>query len=227
MKLRIPYHIFTLFLLTGNLLFAESETLEKVLNQMDKIGATLESMEARIIQKKWTDILEEYDSGERGRFSFLRENGKVHLRKDIEDPTVNHLVISESVVTFYQPKIKQAQRYQLGKHGDKAEFLLLGFGSNKEALKEAYDIVLIGEETVEARNTYHLELKPKSSQVSAFFVSIHLWIDSELWVPIQQRLVEPTQDHLLILFEDIKLNAKIKKSAFDLKIPKEVKVIQN
>ena len=123
--------------------------------------------------------------------------------------------------------IKQAQRYRLGKHGDKAEFLLLGFGSNKEALNEAYSIELIGEESVEGRETYHIELKPKSEQVSAFFVSIHLWIDAELWVPIQQRLVEPTQDHLLIRFEEIKLNTKIKKSAFNLKIPRDVEVIQN
>jgi len=229
MKLRYGFYLITFLGLAGlsSLVFAETNTLDKVLSQIDKVGSSLTSMEATIVQKKWTDILEEYDSGEIGRFSFLRENGKVHLRKDIEDPTVNHLVISDSVVTFYQPKIKQAQRYQLGKHGDKAEFLLLGFGSNKDALNEAYNIDLIGEETVEGRKTYHIELKPKSEQVSAFFTSIHLWIDAEIWVPIQQRLVEPTQDHLLIRFDDIKLNAKIKKSAFSLKIPKEVKVIQN
>ncbi len=210
-----------------NPIYAESETLDRVLSQIDKVGSSLTSMEAKIVQKKWTDILEEYDSGEKGKFSFLREKGKVHLRKDIVHPTNNHLVISDGTVTFYQPMIKQAQRYQLGRHGDKAEFLLLGFGSNKEALNEAYNIELIGEESVEGRKTYHIELKPKSEQVSAFFVSIHLWIDAELWVPIQQRLVEPTQDHLLIRFEEIKLNPKINKSAFNLKIPRDVEVIRN
>jgi len=206
---------------------AQTETLDRILSRIDRVGANLKSMEARIIQKKWTDILEEYDTGEKGRFTFLRVDGKVHLRKDIDEPTVNHLVISDGTVTFYQPKIKQAQEYKLGKHGDKAEFLLLGFGSNKDALREAYRIDLVGEENINGRNTFHIELKPKSDQVSAFFTSIHLWIDAEMWVPIQQQLVEPTHDHLLIRFEEIKLNPKMKKSHFNLKIPKEVKVIRN
>ena len=115
---------------------AEEMTLDEILNQMDRVGSSLNSMRAEIHQKKWTEILEEFDEGESGQFSFLRTPEGAFLRKDIESPTVNSLVIREGQVLFFQPSIKQAQRYDLGGHGDKAEFLLLGFGSDKEALRE-------------------------------------------------------------------------------------------
>ena len=36
------------------------------------------------------------------------------------------------------------------------------------------------------------------------------------WVPIQQKLVEPTQDHLLIRFQDLELNPKLSKGDFNV-----------
>ena len=69
-------------------------------------------------------------------------------------------------------------------------------------------------------------MDPKSEKVSAFFVRIVLWIDAEMWVPVQQKLVEPTQDYLLITFNNIRLNANVRKSEFDMKLPGDVKVIK-
>ncbi len=199
--------------------------LDEILTQMEKRGDDLQSMRARIQQKKWTDIIEEFDEGEEGTFLFLRHQGEVYLRKDIEQPQISHFVISKGVVLFYQPAIKQAQKYQLGTNKDKAEFLLLGFGTSRSALEEAYEIRLLGSPEVGGRLTYQIELKPRSDQASAFFSRIVLWVDPEIWVPVQQMLVEPTDDYLLVNFEDIELNPKLKPSEFQLRIPAGVKVL--
>jgi outer membrane lipoprotein-sorting protein len=204
-----------------------AEGLDRILTEMDRVGQRLKSMAADIEQRKWTDILGEYDEGERGRFLFLREDGQVLLRKEIAEPTVNTLVVREGKVLFYQPSIKQAQEYRLGRHGDKAEFLLLGFGADKEELSQTYEISLLGEEDLDGRHTYKLELKPRSDQVSAFFVRIFLWVDSERWVPVRQQLVEPTRDHILIAFRNITLNPRLSRSNFDVRIPRDVEVIRN
>jgi outer membrane lipoprotein-sorting protein len=204
---------------------SRSLTLEQILNRIDKRGETLRSLSAVIVQKKWTDILEEFDQGEKGHFYFLKQQGKIYLRKDISEPQENTLIVREDKVLFYQPKIKQVQSYNLGQRKSRAEFLLLGFGSDKQALKESYDIRLLEKEVIEGRDTYPLELVPKSEKVSAYFSQIVLWIDSTLWVPVQQKLLEPTEDFLLICFQDIQLNSKISKSRFDLKFPKDVKVV--
>ncbi len=202
-----------------------SLTLDQVLARMEQQGDTLRSLEADLTQRKWTDILQEFDQGESGRFQFLKASGEVYLRKDIQRPQPNFLVIRKGEVIFYQPAIKQAQRHQLGENKDKAEFLLLGFGTSREALQEAYRMALLGEEEVDGRHTYVVELTPRSERVSAFFSKIVLWIDSQLWVPIQQKLVEPTEDYLLVGFRNVRLNPKLSPQDFELKIPKDVKVV--
>lgn len=201
--------------------------LEELLARMDASGQTLKGMTAVLEQKKWTDILSEYDAGERGTFSFLRDSGKVMLRKDISSPTANQLVIREGLVTFYQPSLKQAQEYRLGQHGDKAEFLLLGFGSNRDSLKEAYAIAYLGEEKIGDLNTHKLELKPKSEKFAAYFSRIVLWVDPARWIPVRQLLEEPTKDHLLIDFSEIQLNPRLSRGNFEIKLPKDVRIIRN
>jgi outer membrane lipoprotein-sorting protein len=205
--------------------WGQSLTLEQILTKVEQRGNDLRSMSSKITQKKWTDILEEFDQGESGRFYFLKKSGKVYLRKDISQPQNNSLVINEGKVTFYQPGIKQAQRYDLGRNKDKAEFLLLGFGSNKQVLKEAYNIRLLGREKVRDSETYVLELTPRSETVSAYFPQIVLWVDPQTWVPIRQKLVEATQDFLQIDFEDVQLNASVPESQFTLKLPKDVRIV--
>lgn len=230
--MRLFYRIFSSLILVFSLLstsgglIAEDYDLDGILDQMDKAGDSLDSMQADITQKKWTDILAEFDAGESGRLMFLRSGEDLYFRKDINDPTQNTLVIKGGEVTFYQPGIKQAQQYQLGNNKDKAEFLLLGFGTDKEAIREVYDLELLGQEQLEGKEVYKLQMVPKSEKVSAFFVKIVLWIDPRIWVPVQQKLVEPTQDYLLISFEDIELNPKLKKSDFELNLPGDVKVIR-
>lgn len=49
---------------------AESLTLEQVLTKIDQVGTSLRSMSSSISQKRWTDILQEFDQGESGRFFF-------------------------------------------------------------------------------------------------------------------------------------------------------------
>lgn len=204
---------------------AASPTLEEVLAKLEKTGSKLKSMSADITQKKWTDLLSEFDAGEKGRFLFLKKSGNVYLRKDIREPRPNHLVIREGKVVFYQPGIKQAQVHQIGSNQDKAEFLLIGFGTNRRALEETYIMKLLGRETVGSTDAVMLELTPRSAQASAFFSKIVLWIDLQRWIPVQQKLLEPTDDYLLVNFENIRLNPKLSESDFELKLPKDVKIV--
>ncbi len=200
--------------------------LESVLENMDRRGGNLRSMSAKIVQQKWTDILEEFDQEERGEFHFLREKEAIHLRRDLTEPGRSTLLINDGKGIFYQPLLKQANRYDLGARKNRAEFLLLGFTSKQEALREAYAIRWLGPEMIGDRQTYALELTPRSGKVSAFFSRIVLWVDGRLWVPIQQKLVEPTRDYLLIRFEDVRLNLDLPASRFKLELPPDVNVIQ-
>ena len=218
--------VFLIIVFPGIPLYAEELDLDGLLLKMDESGQSLDSMRADITQKKWTDILAEFDAGEHGQLMFMRQGEDLFFRKEITEPTNNTLLIKGGEVLFYQPGIKQAQKYQLGNNKDKAEYLLLGFGTDQEAVRDVYDLEILGKESLEGRETYKLQMDPKSEKVSAFFVRIVLWIDTEMWVPIQQKLVEPTQDYLLITFDNIELNPDLEKSDFNLKLPDDVKVIK-
>src|SRR2546428_1375813 len=200
-------------------------TKEEILAKMEAAGRKVNNFCAQIFQKKWTAILKEFDRGESGMLWYLREkNGQAFLRKDIVKPINNILIIDKGEVIFYEPRIKQARKYQLGKNKDKAEFLVLGFGSTSSSMTEAYNIRLLGEEKVDGKKTYMLELRPKSEKVAAYFAQIILWVADQVWLPVQQRLVEPNGDYLLIQFSDLKLNPGISKDKLKLKLPKDVQL---
>lgn len=203
----------------------QTMTLEKLLDRIEEQGSTIKSMEASLEQKKWTDILDEFDEGEFGRFLFLKEKDQVFMRKEIEEPQLSSLVIADGEVVFFQPLIKQAQKYRLGKNKDKAELLVLGFGTTHEALEEAYYLKLLGEEKVGEAQTWILEMIPRSDKVQAFFGRIVLWIDAHRWIPIQQKLVEPSDDYLLVRFSEVQLNPRLTPSDFKLKLPKGTRVV--
>jgi len=218
-------HLLVLKLAVVTLLGAQQVGLEEILERMDQKGNKIESMKAGIQQRKWTEILEEFDEGESGTFLFWRVGDDLYIRKDIDRPQVNHLVIAGGELVFYQPAIKQAQRYNLGTNKDKAEFLLLGFGGDRGALKKAYNVSLLREEPLGSRKAYVLELVPKSENVSAYFSQIQLWVDGESWLPVQQRLIEPTGDFLQVEFSDIEVNPRLSNADFRLKIPKDVRIV--
>ncbi|MBI4456522.1 MAG: outer membrane lipoprotein carrier protein LolA [Acidobacteria bacterium] len=205
--------------------FALGATKEEILASMEAAGRKVTNFSATISQKKWTAVLQEFDRGESGTLWYLRsKDGQAYLRKEIANPENNVLVISNGEVIFYEPRIKQARKYQLGKNKDKAEFLVLGFGSSSRSLSDTYNIRLLGEEKIDGKRTYMLELLPKSEKVAAYFSQIVLWVAELVWLPIQQKLIEPNGDYQLITFSDLRLNPGVDKSKFKLTLPKDVQL---
>jgi len=58
------------------------------------------------------------------------------------------------------------------------------------------------------------------------YSTIRLWIDQQKWIPIQTKFVEAGGDYLIMKLTNIKLNARISESVFDLKLPAGVQVIK-
>ena len=198
---------------------------EEVLRQMEAAGRQVTNFSAAITQKKWTAVLKEFDRGESGMLWYLRsKEGQSSLRRDIVAPETSILVISNGEALFYEPRIKQARKYQLGNQKDKAEFLVLGFGTTTRSLSDTYNILLLGEEKIDGRKAYMLELRPKSEKAAAYFPQIVIWVAEQIWLPVQQKLVEPNGDYLLIKFSELKLNPGISKGKFKLSLPPGVAV---
>jgi outer membrane lipoprotein-sorting protein len=120
--------------------------------------------------------------------------------------------------------MKQAQIYSLGKYKGLAEFLALGIGQSPTKLQESFNIAYGGAESLNGVPCSVLILKPKAAKVAAHFTAITLWFKKSNGLPIQNKLLEPSGDYVLLNFFDEELNAKIPDSKFEQKLPNGVEI---
>jgi outer membrane lipoprotein-sorting protein len=200
-------------------------TLDQVLSKMETNGKNFRSMQASMERTKVTVIVND-KAVDTGAVYFTRRGNATRIMVDITKPEQQKMLVDQGKAMLYFPKLKQVQEYFLGKNQDKAEFLLIGFGTSNQDIRKFYDTTLVGEEVINGQKTSVLELKPKSTQVSALFNKIRLWLDQTKWIPIQSQLTEASGDYMIVKFTNIKMNVNIPESAFDLKMPKDVKKIQ-
>ena len=88
-----------------------------------------------------------------------------------------------------------------------------------------YDIVSMGDEQLGERGTVRLRLTAKPGG-NGYYPQIDLWIDKELWMPVQQEFVEPNRSVTKIRFEGLRLNEEIKDDVFSVKLPKDVERVK-
>jgi outer membrane lipoprotein-sorting protein len=200
-------------------------TLDQVLAKMDQTGKTFQSMQAAIERTKVTVLVND-KATDSGTVYFVRRGKDARIMVQITKPEQQRMLIDQGKALLYFPKLKQVQEFMLGKNQDKAEFLFIGFGQSNQDIKRVYNAAIVGEETIGAQKTSILELKPKDPKASALFTSVRLWIDQQRWIPVQTRLTEASGDYMIIKFTNIKMNAKVPDSVFDLKMPKDVQVIK-
>jgi len=128
------------------------------------------------------------------------------------------------VATIYRPGLKEAQKANLGKNKDKAEFLAVGIGQPPSELQKSFDISYQGAEPAGGAPCSILLLKPKDPKAAAFYATIVLWVKQTSGIPTQYRLQEPNNDYLLVTFTDEKLNVKIPDSKFEQEFPNGVQI---
>jgi outer membrane lipoprotein-sorting protein len=201
---------------------APAYSLDQVLTHMEQAGRAFRSMESSIERTKVTVVInDEYkDSGK----AYFTVNGKnTRIKFDFQKPEPQSMTISDGKVLLYYPKLKIAQEYLLGANQDKTEFLLVGFGPANQEIRRLYDAALIGEEVIGGKKASVIELKPKSPQAAARFKAIRLWMDQQGWIPLQTRVTEASNDYQMVRFTDVRINARVSDSVFDMKLPGDVK----
>jgi outer membrane lipoprotein-sorting protein len=133
-------------------------------------------------------------------------------------------------------QIKEVKYYQLAEPNDSNEstdvfdlvskqFPMLGF-SKIEDLKKHFEVNLVESENTESEKfiQVHLKVKPNSIYIDDYF-SIDFWIDKKLNLPVKIIAVKstpepPYRDIVEIKFLKPKVNKRIDKKVFELKIPK-------
>jgi outer membrane lipoprotein-sorting protein len=195
-------------------------TTEAVLGMMDKGAADFRSLTADLEHIKYTEVVKD-TSTETGHI-FVRRDQK--MRIEIANPDPRTILRVGDSLFVYTPKINRVEEYDLGKNRAMVDqYVLLGFGTKSQNMLKSYDVNLTGEEELDHRKTFVLELTPKSEEIRRQITKIQMWIDEASWLPLQQKFYEATAgDYFLFHYSNIMKNLKISDSRFKQDWPKDV-----
>ena len=198
--------------------------LDVTLNQLDRAGASFRSMSGDIHRVHHMAVIndDDVDSG-----TILLKRVKAHEMRmlvDLKQPDSKVVTVAGRKADMYLPKANTVQEYDLGKHSSLLDQLfLVGFGTTRQDLEEAYQIRLVGPETVNGQNTTRLELTPKSKDVSQHLQKFELWVSNATGYPVQQKFYMPGGEYMLVTYSNVKINPDLPDSALKLHLPKNVK----
>ena len=182
--------------------------LDTLLANMDRASDAYRGMQAQLSWVSYTDIVED-TSTEEGIIKVLRDKkGRINLLIEFQKPYPYFVSIQGTKVEIYRPRIATVEEYDVSKSKDALEqALLLGFGTAGRFLSEHYELKLAGEETAAGEATVKLELVPKTEKMRESMSRLEMWISTNQWQPVQQKLYGPNPgDYRLYTYTDITLN---------------------
>ena len=194
--------------------------LDDVLKQMDREQAQFQSLTASIERTKVTVVVNDR-STETGQIE-VRRDGK--MRIDLTSPDEKTILRDGDRIYVYSPKIRRVEEYDLAKHRDLVDqLLLLGFGTSGETLRRSYLITLQGEETLNGQKVVRLELTSRSDDVRKEISKIDLWLNEGNWLPAKQQFYETgSGDYSIIQYLNVARNVAIPDGRFRPSWPKGV-----
>jgi outer membrane lipoprotein-sorting protein len=210
-------------MLTVPLLQAQSTyTLDQVFSKMDEVAKTFRSSQADLERTHVTVIVNDKDVAS-GKFYYARKGKDPRVKMELQKPIAQLALVDKGKVQLYTPSLKQVQEASLGEHKDALEmFMALAFGTSSEDIKKNFTSTLAGEESIDGQKTTMLDLKPKNSGIK----SVRMWMDQKRWVAVQIKVTEGSDDYFILKYTNIKLNANIPESVFQMKLPKDVRVLK-
>ncbi len=199
--------------------------LESVLDQMDAAAAAFRTTEAEFVWDQYQKVVNETDT-QKGKVFFRRLHNETQMLAEITYPDQKVVLFADDKVRVYQPRIDQVTEYAAGKNKAEIEsFLVLGFGGRGHDLLKSFEVAYEGAEILDGVRTARLALVPKSQKGKSMFSRILLWIDLGRGVSLKQQLFEPSGDHRIARYLNIRMNQKLADHVFRLKTTSKTKVV--
>jgi outer membrane lipoprotein-sorting protein len=197
--------------------------LDAVLSRIDSAGAAFHGMSANLRALSHTAVINE-DTVDSGTVLLKRSKPRdMRMLVDFTQPDPKTIAFQGRKVEIYYPKIQTVQEFDLGQNRDLVDqFFLLGFGTSRVDLQNAYSIHFLGPETLAGQQTERLELIPKSKAVLEHLKKFELWI-ADSGYPVQQKFYLPGGDYKLMTYSEMKINPELRDAALKLQVPKNVK----
>ena len=202
--------------------------LATVLANMDTAASSWKGMRASLEWVRYMALVDDR-SVEYGKIAVRRgASGGASMLISFQEPNVYFLSVKGTKVEIYKPKIKTVEEYDVSDSKAKMEnALLLGFGTSGSYLDQYYDIKLVGSATVSGQSVVHLDLQPKDPQAEMNNQRIEMWVSTDLWQPVQQKIHERgTGDYRLYSYSEVALNPSLTADDFKLRLARGTKRVR-
>lgn len=214
------------FLAAVAALAVRAESLSDILARMDQSARNLRTFSARMKRTEYTKVLNDKEESD-GLRLVKRANGQTIGIVQFFGKNPQTLRFNGKTVENYYPDAKLVEVYDAGKFGKMGkqvdQLLLIGIGVPSSDLRRDFDITLAGMDTINGKPTSRIQLIPKDSDLKKQAEKIEMWVPEGQSVPIQVKVTRTSGDYNEALYSDIQINPPLPDSAFDLKLPPDVK----
>jgi outer membrane lipoprotein-sorting protein len=196
---------------------AAAWTEKKLVQHLNDAADRFETLTAKLEYTKVTVVVDD-KSTETGRL-YCSKNRRILI--EMLNPEPKQILFTGNKASIYYPKMGLIQEFNLDKHRALVEqFLLLGFGTSGDQLKDSYLITVLGETQVDRAAVLQVELTPKDQRIRNQIHKIHIWLDLASWIPVQQKFFEVGGDYLTTRYSEVKLNVEIPRAKLRLNAPR-------
>ena len=196
-----------------------SQRLEAVAERIRLAHESLETLEADFSQLKDSALLLEPNRST-GHFSYTAPD---KVRWEYLSPDPISLVIAGSEMTTWYRDIGQVETAEVGGQADRV-VRYLGASTSLDTLLEYFTVSL--QVSSGDQKVLKLKLLPRFKRVAKRIQAMELWLDSELFLPVQIRYVEGDGDVTEYSFSNFRRNQGIPSNTFELVWPDDVEVRQ-
>jgi outer membrane lipoprotein-sorting protein len=215
----------------------EPNSVDAVLQQLNKKASELKSYEGRI-EYKYIQPLLESEAMRKGVLYYAKLEGKSVLRINFEtlkqedeeeQKYIEHYIFDGTWLTQINYQIKAVKRYELAEPNKPADAFdvasrnlpILGF-TKIEDLKKQFEIKLVEQEKDRPKDSnligLHLKVRPDSIYKDDY-IWLDFWIDKKLGLPAKVIALSTEEDIYEIKLPKPKVNKGIDKKVFEFKIP--------
>jgi outer membrane lipoprotein-sorting protein len=187
------------------------------LNALNHAAERFRTLTANLEFTKVTAVVD-HKEVQSGRLYYRKDN---RIKIEMTEPEPKEILFDGKRAQIYYPKMKQIQEFNLSKHKDMIEqFLLLGFGTKGDDLKDSYLITILGETQLYGRAALQVVLTPKDIKIRNSIHKIHIWFDLASWAPLQQKFFEVGGDYTTTRYTAVKVNVPRRRLNLKLSAPR-------
>ena len=221
--MRLKAAIVMAVLLPAAALPPSANSVDEVLARMDQAAPSFKAFSADLQSVTYTAVIQESEN-ESGKILLKRNKREMAMLVEFTAPNQKSVAVHDRKAEIYYPKRQTVEEYDIGQYRALLDqFMLIGFGTSGKELATAYDMRVLGSDTVAGTATTRLELVPKSAEVLKNLKKLELWVPDTAAYPLQQKIYLGGGDYKLFTYTNVKMNPALSDSDLKLKLPKNTK----